>query len=108
MLETDLDRERERLYSRLATVPGIHPMPSIRNWVLLETRNPQDLARRVNRRIAPGTVSVPRHVDGALRIPVRDPKSNEFLFRTIRELMAKQAPLEVKDLGEDDETAEVG
>ncbi len=108
MYETDLDRERERLYSRLATVKGIRPMPSIRNWVLLETPNPQDLARRVNRRIAPGTVSVPRHVDGALRIPVRDPKSNQVLFQTIRDLMAKHTPLAAPDRVEDDDTAEVG
>ncbi len=106
MYETDLDRERERLYSRLTTVPGIHPMPSIRNWILLETQHPQELARRINRRIAPGTVSVPRHVDGALRIPVRDPKSNELLFGTIRSLMSRQV-VEVDPIDES-ETAEVG
>lgn len=98
MYETDLDRERERLYSRLATVPGVHPLPSIRNWILLETQNPQELARRINRRIAPGTVSVPRHVNGAVRIPVRDPKSNELLFTTVRSLMAKHvADVEVEE-----------
>jgi len=104
MYETDLDRERERLYSRLATVRGIQPMPSIRNWILVETENPKELARRVNRRIAPGTVSVPRHLSGAVRVPVRDPKSNEILFRTIRELMRKAA-IEEEALRED---AEVG
>jgi histidinol-phosphate/aromatic aminotransferase/cobyric acid decarboxylase-like protein len=108
MYETDLDRERERLYSRLATVPGIQPMPSIRNWILLETHGPQDLARRINRRMGPGTVSVPRHVDGALRIPVRDPKSNEFLFRTVRELMKKQVVREDAELSDDDDAADVG
>jgi histidinol-phosphate/aromatic aminotransferase/cobyric acid decarboxylase-like protein len=108
MYETDLDRERERLYSRLATVPGIQPMPSIRNWILLETHVPQELARRVNRRMGPGTVSVPRHVDGALRIPVRDPKSNELLFRTIRDVMAKQAPVADLEVAEEDDAAEVG
>ncbi len=97
MYETDLDRERERMYSRLATVPGVHPMPSIRNWILLETQNPQELARRINRRIAPGTVSVPRHVDGALRIPVRDPKSNEILFATVRSLMARKQMAEAEE-----------
>jgi len=94
MYETDLDRERERLYSRLATLPGIHPMPSIRNWVLVETGNPRELARRINRRIAPGTVSVPRHLSGAMRVPVRDPKSNELVFRVIRDLALKQAEQE--------------
>ena len=91
MYETDLDRERERLYSRLSTLKGIHPMPSIRNWVLVETDNPRELARRINRRIAPGTVSVPRHLTGAVRIPVRDPKPNELLFRIVRNLMLKRA-----------------
>jgi histidinol-phosphate/aromatic aminotransferase/cobyric acid decarboxylase-like protein len=102
MYETDLDRERERMYSRLATVQGIHPMPSIRNWILLETTNPQELARRINRRIAPGTVSVPRHLNGAIRVPVRDPKSNELLFATIRTLMDRHHAVEVED---DDEAA---
>jgi len=113
MYETDLDRERERLYSRLATLPGIHPMPSIRNWVLVETNNPRELARRINRRIAPGTVSVPRHLSGAMRIPVRDPKSNELLFRIIRDLTVKRADEEAareeaEQSVEADKTKEVG
>lgn len=113
MYETDLDRERERLYSRLATVRGIHPMPSIRNWVLVETEDPRDLARRVNRRIAPGTVSVPRHLTNAVRVPVRDPKSNELIFRTIRDLMKNKvleedAVLEEEDAVTEDSNAEVG
>lgn len=87
MNETEL--ERERFFSRLSTIPGVDPMPSIRDWILIKTENPQDLARRVNRRLAPGTVSVPRHVSGAVRIPVRDPKWNQSLFHTIRDLMNK-------------------
>jgi histidinol-phosphate/aromatic aminotransferase/cobyric acid decarboxylase-like protein len=90
-----LDQERERFYSRLATVPGISPMPSISDWILVEVDCPSELARKVNRRLSPGTVSVPRHVPGAMRVPVRDPKSNDKLFQTIRGLL-EQAPRRVE------------
>lgn len=66
-------------------------MPSIGSWILVEVDNPTELARRVNRRLEPGTVCVPRHVPGAVRIPVRDPKDNETLFLTLRELLRKKA-----------------
>lgn len=85
------NEERERFFSRLATVPGIHTMPSIGAWILVEVDNPNDLARRINRRTVPGMVSVPRHVPHAVRIPVRDPKSNETLFMVIREIMVREA-----------------
>ena len=79
-----MTEERERFFSRLATIPGIRPMPSIGAWILAEVENPADLARKVNRRLEPGTVSVPRHIPGAVRVPVRDPKANEELFQVIR------------------------
>ena len=82
--------ERERFYSRLSTLPGIRPMPSVGNWILLEVEQPQELARKLNRRLAPGVVSVPRHVPGAVRIPVKDPNANEALFNTIRELVVNK------------------
>jgi histidinol-phosphate/aromatic aminotransferase/cobyric acid decarboxylase-like protein len=83
--------ERERFFSRLATIPGLRTMPSIGTWILCEVENPADLARKVNRRIAPGTVSVPRHIPGAVRVPVRDPKRNEELFQTMRDIQQKKA-----------------
>ena len=83
--------ERERFFSRLATIPGIRTMPSIGSWILVEVDNPGDLARKVNRRLDPGTVSVPRQVHGAVRIPVRDPIANEELYQTIRDLQLKKA-----------------
>ena len=86
-----MDEERERFFSRLATIPGLRTLPSIGEWILIEVDNPSDLARKVNRRLEPGTVSVPRHVNGAVRIPVRDPKRNEELFKTIRDLQQKKA-----------------
>ena len=80
--------EKDRFCSRLASIPGIHPMPSIGDWILLEVQKPSDLARKVNRRIAPGVMSVPRHVDNAVRIHVGDPKANERLLKTLRDLVA--------------------
>jgi histidinol-phosphate/aromatic aminotransferase/cobyric acid decarboxylase-like protein len=79
--------EKERFYMRLATIPGIHPMPSIGDWILLKVEHPSELARRVTRRLIPGLVSVPRHVDGAVRVMVSDPKTNERLLRVLRESM---------------------
>ena len=86
-----MNEERERFFSRLATIPGIRTMPSIGSWILVEVDNPADLARKVNRRLDPGTVSVPRHVAGAVRVPVRDPKHNEEIFQVFRELLLKKA-----------------
>ena len=86
-----MEEERERFFSRLATIPGLRTMPSIGAWILVEVDDPAELARKVNRRLEPGTVSVPRHVNGCMRVPVRDPKHNEELFQTIRDLQRKRA-----------------
>ncbi len=86
-----MNEERERFFSRLATIPGLRTMPSVGSWILVEVDNPAEVARKVNRRTDPGTVSVPRHVPGAVRIPVRDPKGNETLFRVFRDLLHKKA-----------------
>ncbi|MCB9916599.1 MAG: hypothetical protein H6828_15850 [Planctomycetes bacterium] len=80
--------EKERFCSRLASIPGIHPMPSIGDWILLEVQAPSDLARKVNRRMSAGVMSVPRHLDNAVRIHVSDPKTNEQLLRALRDLVA--------------------
>jgi histidinol-phosphate/aromatic aminotransferase/cobyric acid decarboxylase-like protein len=80
--------EKDRFYSRLASIPGIHPLPSIGDWILLQVRNPAELARRVNRRLNPGAVSVPRQVSGAVRVQVADPRTNEQLIKAIRECVA--------------------
>src|SRR5262245_29927265 len=86
-----MDEERERFFSRLATIPGLRTMPSIGAWILVEVDNPAEVARKVNRRLTPGIVSVPRNVPGAVRLPVRDPKANEQLFVTIRDLLYRKA-----------------
>jgi histidinol-phosphate/aromatic aminotransferase/cobyric acid decarboxylase-like protein len=80
--------EKDRFYSRLATIPGISPMPSIGDWILLRVAQPTEVARRVARRLIPGLVSVPRHIDGAVRVTVSDPKTNERLLRALREAVS--------------------
>ncbi len=79
--------EKDRFSSRLASIPGVHPLPSVGDWILLKVVNPSDLARRVNRRLEPGVMSVPRNIDAAVRIHVSDPKRNEDLLRTIRDVV---------------------
>lgn len=79
--------EKDRFFSRLASIPGVHPMPSIGDWILLQVEHPTDVARKVNRRLSPGVVSVPRGIDGAVRVHVGDPKDNEVLLRTLREVV---------------------
>ena len=91
-MQENLNEERERLYSRLCKVRGLEPMPSIGAWILVNVDDPADLARKVNRRVAPGTVSVPRQVKSAVRIPVRTPRENEQLFQIVRELMQARFP----------------
>jgi histidinol-phosphate/aromatic aminotransferase/cobyric acid decarboxylase-like protein len=91
-MQENLNEERERLYSRLCQVRGLEPMPSIGAWILVNVDDPADLARKVNRRVAPGTVSVPRQVKSAVRIPVRTPRENEQLFQIVRELMQARFP----------------
>jgi histidinol-phosphate/aromatic aminotransferase/cobyric acid decarboxylase-like protein len=81
-----MDQERERFFSRLATISGIHPMPSIGGWILIKVAEPRDLARRVCRRLEAGAMTVPRHVPGTVRVPVRDPKANDILFQCLSEL----------------------
>ncbi len=80
--------EKDRFFSRLSTIPGVRPLPSIGDWILLQVEDPSELARRVNRKLAPGVMSVPRGMGRAVRIHVGDPKDNEVLLRTIRELVA--------------------
>jgi histidinol-phosphate/aromatic aminotransferase/cobyric acid decarboxylase-like protein len=87
-LDSTFLQEKERFYSRLATIQGIQPMPSIGNWILLRVKDPTECARRVTRRLVPGLISVPRHVAGAVRITVSDPKTNERLLRALREAVA--------------------
>lgn len=78
--------EKDRFFSRLATIPGIRPMPSMGTWILLHVDQPADLARKVNRRLSPGVMSVPRGIKGTVRVQVGPPKDNEILLRTLRDI----------------------
>lgn len=82
-----LDHEHERFYSRLATLPGIELVPSVGQWVLLKVDEPEDFAKRLNRRLYAGAVSVPKHLEGALRIPVRDAKQNDEILAAVSALL---------------------
>lgn len=86
--ETHVRGEQDRFYSRLAAIPGVHPLPSIGNWILLQVQNPAELARRVNRRLNPEAMSVPRQVSGTVRIHVSDRQTNERILDAIREAVA--------------------
>ncbi len=83
-----MDDEKDRYYSRLSTIPGVRPMPSIGDWILLEVKQPSELSRRINRRFDHSPMSVPRHIRGAVRLAVLDPKTNERVLNTLRELVA--------------------
>ncbi|MFT4539151.1 MAG: histidinol-phosphate/aromatic aminotransferase/cobyric acid decarboxylase-like protein [Planctomycetota bacterium] len=87
-MENNTDGEKDRFFSRLATIPGLRPMPSVGSWILIQVERPSDLARKVNRRLEPGVMSVPRGVDHAVRVQVGEPKENEKVLRTLRDLVA--------------------
>ena len=83
------DDEKDRFYSRLAAIPGVQPMPSIGDWILLQVEKPAEISRKVSRRMRGSEViSVPRNVRGAVRVMVSDPKTNEELLRNLREFVA--------------------
>ena len=81
--------EKDRFYSRLAAIPRVQPMPSICDWILLQVARPAEISRKVSRRMKnTELISVPRHVRGAVRVIVSDPKTNEELLRNLRDLVA--------------------
>jgi histidinol-phosphate/aromatic aminotransferase/cobyric acid decarboxylase-like protein len=79
--------DKDRFASRLARIPGVRLMPSIGDWILIKVERPTEIARKINRRLAPGVVSVPRHVPGAVRVQIGDAKTNEELLQTLREVI---------------------
>ena len=80
--------EKDRFYARLSMIPGLRPMHSIGDWILVQVEKPTEVARRVARRLDPTLVSVPRHINGAVRVIVSDPNTNERLLRVLREAVA--------------------
>ena len=61
--------EKDRFSSRLATIPGLRPLPSVGDWLLLEVQKPQELARKVNPPPHPATPTPPRGLGRALPAP---------------------------------------
>ena len=67
-VEKNLSPEKDRFASRLASIPGIQPLPSIGDWILLHVEKPSDLARKVNRQLLSATYLVALDIaDGSLR-----------------------------------------
>jgi len=88
MFESAIEIEKDRFYMRLSTIPGLRPLPSVGDWILVEVEDPADLARRVNRRLSPGMLSVPRGMERTVRVHVGQPKDNEAILMTLRDLVA--------------------
>lgn len=87
MNETAHELEHERLCSRLSTIPGVDLLPSHGAWVLMRVSSPDSVATRLNRELFDGAVSVPRHLEGSIRIPVRSARENEQLLRAVTRVM---------------------
>ncbi len=80
--------EHERITSRLAAIRGIELMQTIGTWVLMKVEDAEAFAARLNRRLGEQAASVPQHLTGAVRIPVRDAKSNDLVIAAVEALIA--------------------
>lgn len=87
MNETALELEHERLSSRLSTIPGVDLLPSHGAWVLMKVESPDSVAVRLNRELFEGAVTVPQHLEGSIRIPVRSARENEELLQAVARVM---------------------
>lgn|GEM_PF-5216731 len=87
MNEAAHELEHERLCSRLSTIPGIDLLPSHGAWVLMKVESPDAIATRLNRELFEGAVTVPQHLDGSIRIPVRSARENEELLQAVARVM---------------------
>ena len=79
--------EKDRFSSRLATIPGIRPLRRSATGSSWRSSSPRrSLARSTA--VSPGIMSVPRGMEGAVRVHVGDPKVNEQVIQTLRDLVA--------------------
>ncbi|QDU84462.1 hypothetical protein Pla163_15720 [Planctomycetes bacterium Pla163] len=85
--ETAHELEHERLCSRLSTIPGVDLLPSHGAWVLMKVSSPESVATRLNRDLFEGAVTVPQHLAGSIRIPVRSARENEELLKAVARVM---------------------
>ena len=83
------EHEHERFISRLSTLRGFGIQPSVGRWVLIRVEDHESFAQRLSEKLAPGAISVPEHLPGTIRLPVRDAKSNEQVVLAMAELLGE-------------------
>ena len=81
-------RDKRSFSWRLSRIPGVETLPAIGDWILLRVPRPDELARRVSRQVGPGLVTVPRLVQGVVKVEIRDAWTNERLLGAIGESLA--------------------
>lgn len=93
MYGDQLANEKARFSQHLGRLPGLRPRPSTGDWILIETENPGDLAKKVNRRVkndSPGLqespLTVPRGIERMLRIRVGKETDNQRVFEVLQEV----------------------
>lgn len=86
--------EHERFSARLASIPGVELIPSFGAWIVLKVEDPTAFARWMEERIPGAGLTVPSHLQGAVRIPVRDAKKNDFVQQAVREHFAALAAVD--------------
>jgi histidinol-phosphate/aromatic aminotransferase/cobyric acid decarboxylase-like protein len=95
------EHEHERFISRLATLKGFEILPSVGRWVLIRVEDRDSFAKRLGDKLAPGAISVPEHLPGTVRLPVRDAKSNEAVVHAMSQLLGEiQTELELEEESE--------
>ncbi len=86
--------EHERFSARLASIPGAELIPSFGAWIVLKVEDPPAFAAWVEERIPGAGLTVPSHLVGAVRIPVRSAKVNEAVQEAVREHFAALAAVD--------------
>ena len=89
--------ERDRLYAELRRIPGLVPIPSRANFMLLRSAIPpaRIYEELLQRDILIRNVSAYPLLQDCFRISVGTPAENDFLISTLRELFAKERRLKV-------------
>jgi histidinol-phosphate aminotransferase len=81
--------EKDRLAAELAKIPGVHPYPSVANFLLVEVPIPPSLlfARLHERGILVRDLSQSPLLSRHLRISVGTPEENRQLLAALREII---------------------
>lgn len=83
------EHEHERFISRLSTLRGFSIQPSVGRWVLIRVEDHEQFAERLSQKLEPGAISIPEHLPGTIRLPVRDAKANEQVVLAMAELLGE-------------------